>query len=84
MKNLKGNDKRNWNFKKTIYAFFKRIFGFTIALCGIILLLPIMIIIAIAINLIVKAPVIFKQNRTGKMVKYLRYGNLELCTWIMM
>lgn len=63
---LFGTYKRNWNTKKTIYAFFKRIIGFTMALCGIILLLPIMIIVAIAIKCDSKGPVIFKQNRTGK------------------
>lgn len=59
-------NKRNWNMKKTIYAFFKRVLGFTVALCGIILLFPIIIIVSIAIKCDSKGPVIFKQKRTGK------------------
>lgn len=66
MKDLKGNDKKNWTLKKETYAIFKRIIGFAIALCGIILLLPIMVIIAITIKCDSKGPAIFKQNRTGK------------------
>lgn len=63
---LFGTYKRNWNTRKTIYAFLKRIIGFCMALCGIILLLPIMIIVAIAIKCDSKGPIIFKQKRTGK------------------
>ena len=59
-------NRRNWSVKKSIYAVIKRIFDFLVALFGIIIALPIMIIIAIAIKLDSEGPVIFKQVRTGK------------------
>ena len=60
------NEKRNWNTRKSIYAIIKRIIGFVLALFGIIVLSPIMIITAIAIKLDSKGPAIFKQPRTDK------------------
>ena len=59
-------EKRNWTTRKSIYAVIKRIIGFLLALIGLIIAGPIMIIIAIAIKIDSKGPVIFKQPRTGK------------------
>ena len=58
--------KRNWTTKKSIYFIIKRIIGFILAFIGLIIASPIMIIVAIAIKLDSKGPVIFKQPRTGK------------------
>ena len=58
--------KRNWTTKKSIYFVIKRIIGFILALIGLIIASPIMIIVAIAIKLDSEGPVIFKQPRTGK------------------
>lgn len=63
---MKKSERRNWNIRKEIYSVIKRIIDFTIALFGLLLASPIMIIIAIAIKLDSKGPVIFKQIRTGK------------------
>ena len=60
------NNKRNWNAYKTIHYCFKRTFDFTVALIGLIIAAPIMLIIAIAIKLDSEGPVIFKQVRTGR------------------
>ncbi len=49
-----------------IFAGFKFFLDRILALIGLILLLPLMIIIAIAIKLDSKGPVLFKQTRTGK------------------
>ena len=54
------------NAKHHIYAIFKRIIDFIFALIGIVILSPIMIIIAIAIKLESRGPILFKQVRTGK------------------
>jgi undecaprenyl-phosphate galactose phosphotransferase len=51
------------------FAAIKRIFDVSLALIGIILLLPLFIIIAIAIKIDSKGPVFFKQQRTGKFGK---------------
>lgn len=59
-------DRRNWNIKKSIYEVIKRIIDIFLSLLGIIITLPIMIIIAIAIRIDSKGPIIFKQERTGK------------------
>lgn len=59
-------DKRNWNFKKSIYEKEKRIVDIIFSLLAILLTLPIMLVIAIAIKLESDGPVIFKQLRTGK------------------
>lgn len=52
--------------KFSIYKYVKMLFDFLFALLGIIITSPIMIIIAIAIKLDSKGPVLFKQKRTGK------------------
>lgn len=64
------NNRRNWTVGKSIYSVIKRLFDILLSLFGIILTLPIMIIVAIAIKLDSKGPVIFKQDRTG------RYGKV--------
>lgn len=61
--------KRNWNLKKEIYSYVKRVIDFVIALFGIIVFFPVMMIIAIAIKFDSEGPVIFKQERTGKFGK---------------
>ncbi len=48
------------------FAGFKIIFDRIVSLLGLIILLPLMIIIAIAIKIDSKGPVFFKQERTGK------------------
>ena len=57
------------SIKMKIFAGTKRIFDVTVALIGLIILLPLFIIIAIAIKLDSKGPVFFKQQRTGKFGK---------------
>lgn len=52
--------------KLSFYKYVKMLFDFLIALLGIIITSPIMLIIAIAIKLDSKGPVLFKQKRTGK------------------
>jgi O-antigen biosynthesis protein WbqP len=52
--------------KRTFYRFVKRSFDIIASLLGIILLSPIMLVIAVAIKLDSKGPVIFKQQRVGK------------------
>lgn len=52
--------------KLSVYKYVKMLFDFLIALLGIIITSPIMLIIAIAIKLDSKGPVLFKQKRTGK------------------
>jgi len=44
----------------------KRVFDFTLALVGLIVLSPVLLIVAIAIKLESEGPVIFKQKRIGK------------------
>lgn len=63
-------NRRNWTVRKEIYSYFKRLFDILVSLIGIIMTSPTMLIIAIAIKLDCKGPVIFKQERTGK------YGKL--------
>ena len=58
--------RRNWNLGKSFYSVVKRIFDTTVALFGLIVASPIMLIIALAIKLDSEGPVIFKQKRTGK------------------
>lgn len=64
-----GKSKKNVE-KKTkklgVYKYIKMLFDFLIALIGIIITAPIMLIIAISIKLDSKGPVLFKQKRTGK------------------
>lgn len=64
--NIIKEKRRNWNSRKEVYSHIKRIFDIFISLIGIIVTLPIMLVIAIAIKLDSKGPVIFKQERTGK------------------
>lgn len=52
--------------KKKFQFFIKRIFDIILSLIGIIILLPIYLIIAIAIKLDSKGPILFKQVRVGK------------------
>lgn len=59
-------ERRNWNFRKSIYSVFKRLIDILFSFFGIIVLSPIMIMISIAIKLDSEGPVIFKQERTGK------------------
>ncbi len=47
------------------YMTFKRILGFILACIGLVVASPVMVIIAIAIKLDSKGPVLFKQERTG-------------------
>lgn len=51
---------------KKAYKIFKRIIDFVIALILFIMLLPIMVIVAIAIKIDSKGPIFFKQERSGK------------------
>ena len=65
MGKIKKNVKKNTR-KLGVYKYVKMLFDFLIALLGIIITSPIMLIIAIAIKLDSKGPVLFKQKRTGK------------------
>ena len=58
--------RRNWNLKKQLYGYVKRLLDIIFSLTGIILTGPLMIIIAILIRLDSEGPVIFKQERTGR------------------
>lgn len=53
-----------------MYAKLKRIFDFLISLIGIIVLSPILLLIAIVIQIDSKGPIIFKQKRVGKNKEY--------------
>ena len=44
----------------------KRVFDITLSLCGLIVLLPIMVIVAIIIRVNLGSPIFFKQKRIGK------------------
>ena len=55
--------------KRYFYRFIKRIFDFFVSLICIILLIPVFIIVALAIKIDSKGPVIFKQDRMGKNFK---------------
>ena len=59
-------NRRIWNLTKELYSYARRLFDILFSLIGIILTSPIMLIIAIAIKLDSRGPVIFKQDRTGK------------------
>lgn len=52
--------------KKIVYRFLKRFGDFSLSLLALIILSPIMLIIAIAVKVDSKGPVIFKQKRIGK------------------
>lgn len=65
--NLNKKVKIESQFKKSKFYFFtKRIIDMFGALCGIIILLPIILITAIAIKLDSKGPIFFSQDRVGK------------------
>ncbi|GAB6150675.1 sugar transferase [Clostridium novyi] len=65
--NLNKKVKTESQFKKSNYYFFtKRIIDMFGALCGIIILLPIILITAVAIKLDSKGPIFFSQERVGK------------------
>lgn len=49
-----------------MYRFFKRTFDIIIAVLGLVILSPVMLLTAIAIRVESKGPVIFKQDRLGK------------------
>ena len=53
-------------FRIVCFAGFKFLFDRVVATLGLILCLPLLIIIAIAIKIDSKGPVLFKQERTGK------------------
>lgn len=61
IKNFVPNQKRRLG-----YCFFKRMFDILISLFGLIVASPFMLIIAIAVKLDSKGPVIFKQKRMGR------------------
>ena len=63
--NVKEN-RRNWNLRKELYSYIRRLLDIIFSLIGIVLTSPIMLIIAIAIKLDSRGPVIFKQDRTCK------------------
>ena len=63
--NVKEN-RKNWNLRKELYSYIRRLLDIIFSLIGIVLTSPIMLIIAIAIKLDSRGPVIFKQDRTGK------------------
>lgn len=60
---VKVNDNKKLEF--TIYNKIKRFVDITLALMGIVLLSPVLIIIAVFIKLESKGPIIFKQERAG-------------------
>ncbi len=62
---IKENDIKNYEQKKT-YLILKRIFDFISSLIGLIIFSPILIIIAIAIKLDSKGPIVFGHTRIGK------------------
>ena len=61
IKNFVPNQKRRLG-----YRFFKRMFDILISLFGLIVASPFMLIIAIAVKLDSKGPIIFKQKRMGR------------------
>lgn len=63
--NAKEN-RRNWNLRKELYSYIRRLLDIVFSLIGIVLTSPVMLIIAIAIKLDSEGPIIFKQDRTGK------------------
>ena len=66
---LNGHVTHRKNLSKAlivVFAGFKYLFDRLLAILGLIIASPIMLIIAIAIKLDSKGPVLFKQERTGK------------------
>lgn len=61
----------------------KRVFDFVLALLGIIILSPILLLLAVAIKLDSKGPVIFQQKRVGQNKKYfqiLKFRTMKIDT----
>ena len=54
------------NRKSKVYLIFKRITDILLSLIGLIILSPVILIVAIAIKIDSKGPIIFKQDRIGK------------------
>lgn len=59
---------------------FKRIFDFVLSLCGIMVLMPIYIIIAILVRMKLGSPVLFKQERPGKNEKIFKMYKFRTMT----
>ena len=69
--------------KKPVYAFFKRCFDIFCSFIAIVLLLFPMLIVAIAIKIDSKGPVLFKQDRIGKnkkIFKILKFRSMYIDT----
>lgn len=69
--------------KRYFYRFVKRSFDILASFVGLILALPLFIVIAIAIKLDSKGPVIFKQDRLGKggkVFKCLKFRSMKIDT----
>lgn len=62
--NMKTVDLVNKNQKK-FYEFIKRLIDIIASICGLIILFPILVIVAIAIKIESKGPIIFFQDRVG-------------------
>lgn len=62
--NIKTGELVNKNQKK-LYEFTKRLIDIIASICGLIVLFPILIIVAIAIEIESKGPIIFSQERIG-------------------
>ena len=63
------------------YFFIKRVIDIIGALCGIIIISPIMIVVGIWIKLDSKGPVFFAQNRVGQDGRrFLMYKFRSMCT----
>ncbi len=64
-------------------AFFKRLLDVVLSLCGIIMLLPVFLIIAVAIVIDDPGPIFFKQKRVGKnkkLFKILKFRSMKMST----
>lgn len=64
-------------------AFFKRMLDIVLSLCGIIVLFPAFLIIAVAIVIDDPGPVLFKQKRVGKnkkLFKILKFRSMKMST----
>ena len=63
-----------------MYRFFKRFFDIFISFTGLVVLLPILILTALAVRIESKGPVIFKQDRLGKSGKVFKiYKFRSMC-----
>lgn len=63
---MKTQENTKHNYTKFYNRVIKRFFDFTVALFGLILLSPVLLIVAVLIKADSKGPVIFKQKRLGK------------------